>query len=141
LEVILAIAIMAGAMVVLGEIARTGARGAEYARDMTQANLLCEDTMAQVLSGVLTPDPVDDSPLDTSDMNDGDWVYSIDQEEGQGQGLLVITVTVKRADADPKHPVSASITRWMLDPNMDWTSLQQNNSGSSSTTSPTNPSP
>ena len=54
LEVILAMAILAGAIAVLGEAGRLALRNAGYARDMAQAQLLCESKMAEIVTGIAT---------------------------------------------------------------------------------------
>ena len=49
LEVILALSILAGAVAVLGELLRTGVRNAQTARDLTRAQMLCEEIEAEVV--------------------------------------------------------------------------------------------
>jgi general secretion pathway protein I len=58
LEVILALAILTGAVAVLGEIVRLGIRNAQVARDTTQAQLLCESKLAEITAGIIPSDPV-----------------------------------------------------------------------------------
>src|SRR5687767_7391349 len=48
LEVILALTILVGAIVVLGELVRLGTMTAAGARDLTQAQLLCESKMSEI---------------------------------------------------------------------------------------------
>ena len=51
MEVILSIAILASATVLLGELTRFGMRNAAIARDLTQAQLLCESKLNEIVAG------------------------------------------------------------------------------------------
>ena len=53
LEVILAIAILAGALATLGELIRDAVRNADGTHDLMRAELLAETIMSQVQSGEL----------------------------------------------------------------------------------------
>ena len=53
LEVLLALAILGGALATIGELMRIGARNAEIARDKTTAQLLAEATMGELEVGFL----------------------------------------------------------------------------------------
>jgi general secretion pathway protein I len=119
LEVVLALAILTGSIVVLGEAIRLGARSAEVARDSTQAQLLCEAKMDEISAGITPPDPVQQVPFDCV-VGDGDvgWVYSITQELTEEQGLDLVCVTVTQDLPLEKQPVSFSLFRWIPDPSM-----------------------
>ena len=58
LEVMLALAILGGALAVIGELTRLGARSAETARDLTRAQRYCENKMAEVSAGLVTPQAI-----------------------------------------------------------------------------------
>jgi prepilin-type N-terminal cleavage/methylation domain-containing protein len=119
LEVILALAILAGAIAVLGECGRRGMRNAEKARDMTTAQLLCEEEMSRVVAGIDQPQSVEDSAFDPDDLVPAGWVYSIDVETpsvNNATGLLAVTVTVHQDLPSQKQPLSFSLVRWMVDP-------------------------
>ena len=53
LEVMLALAILGGALAAIGELMRIGARNAEKARDLTTAQMICESTMAEIQLGFI----------------------------------------------------------------------------------------
>jgi len=136
LEVILALAILAGAVAVLGEVARQGLDTARIARDLTYAQLLCESKMAEITSGITAPDAVDRAPVDTvSNATQFSWVYSIETESTEIDGLLAVRVTVTPDVADEKHPVRCSMVRWIQDPNATFSSTSSEGSSSSSSTS------
>ncbi len=122
LEVILALAIMAGAMVVLGELARQGLQYAERARDVTQALMLCESKLAEYTSGVTQPSGTTASALDTGEANGSQsWQYSVNVNTPGIQGLLAVQVTVSKEAAEGRQPVSVTLTRWMIDPQATFT--------------------
>jgi type II secretory pathway pseudopilin PulG len=137
LEVILALAILAGAMAVLGEISRMAMRNAIAARDLARAQLLAESKMAEILSGVSQPDAVENTAFVSSDYaldpSEPAWLYSINSESTDEDGLISVRVTVTREMPAGQHPVKFSIVRWLPDPNYVYTP-PASNSGSSSGT-------
>ncbi|MEC8241836.1 MAG: prepilin-type N-terminal cleavage/methylation domain-containing protein, partial [Planctomycetota bacterium] len=58
LEVILAIAILGGAIAAIGELVRLGVRSASYAQQQTLAHLLCDTRMAEIASGAVAPESI-----------------------------------------------------------------------------------
>jgi general secretion pathway protein I len=129
LEVMLALAILAGALAVLGEFARMGLHSAKTARDLTRAELLCESIMSEITAGITPPDtvdrapvidPVTGSPLEETQTDDAaPWVYSIDAQSIDADGLLAVTVTVTQDLPPAQRPASFSLVRWMPDPMLD----------------------
>jgi type II secretion system protein I len=116
LEVILALAILTGAIAVLGEAIRLGMRNAQTARDLTQAQLLCESKLAEIATGILPSDPVQQVPFDCV-VGDGEieWLYSISRETSEEDGLYLVCVTVTQNLAPEKRPVEFSLYRWVPD--------------------------
>lgn len=118
LEVILALAILVGAMAVLGELARHALESARIARDTTLAQLLCESKLAEIMSGVVDPEPVGFTPFGTAaGEGDVEWLYAIDVESLDDQGLIALRVTVTQDMPAQRHPIVFSVVRWMFDPN------------------------
>jgi prepilin-type N-terminal cleavage/methylation domain-containing protein len=142
LEVMLALAILAGSLVVFGELARLGVQSAKTARDLTRAEMLCESIMSEIASGILSTDSVQGAEIidpvsgtsasDTQGDDIAKWVYSIDSETIDDDGLLLVKVTVKQDMPDLQRPVSFSLVRWMVDP-----SLQSSGTSSQSSASTT----
>lgn len=112
LEVILALAILAGSVAVTGELMRNGMMNAQAARDLTRGELVCESVMSQVVTGALAPSSASDVPFD----DDNRWLYSINVESGQLQGLLIVTVSVHRDAAAGQLVTPCKMVRWMIDP-------------------------
>ncbi|MCC6126815.1 MAG: prepilin-type N-terminal cleavage/methylation domain-containing protein [Pirellulales bacterium] len=144
LEVMLALAILAAALAVLGEFARMGLRSAKAARDLTRAELLCESIMSEITAGITPPDPVENAPvvdpvtgstLDEIQTDDvAPWIYSIDVQSIDEDGLLAVKVTVAQELPPAQRPASFSLVRWMPDPMLD-VLYGSAESGSSSTQS------
>jgi Tfp pilus assembly protein PilV len=134
LEVILALTILAGAIAVLGEVSRMALRNAETARDLSRAQLLAETKMAEILSGVASPDAVENTAFDSSsyalDSSQPAWLYSIISESTDEDGLISVRVTVTRDLPAGQHPVTFSLVRWLPDPNYVYTPPSSSTSGS-----------
>jgi type II secretion system protein I len=144
LEVILALAILAGSIAVLGESSRLALKNAVVARDLAHAQLLCESKMAEVTLGITPAEAVSNTPFDATmtaslSANEPGWLYSIDTQTSDEQGLIVVRVTVTRNLPVEKHPVTFSLVRWLPDPNATSSSGSGQNGGgtSSSSGSPT----
>ena len=122
LEVILALAILAGALAVLGELAGRSMRNAEVARATSEAQLLCETKLAEIAAALTPPEPTPDTPwqgaseleIETSD----EWRYSVEVESTDLDGLLAVRVTVTQDRPPEKKPVSVSLVRWIPDPGL-----------------------
>lgn len=120
LEVILALAILTLAIVVLGELSRLGMRSAARARDMTQAQLLCESKMAQISSGMIWPETEIGVPFEPEDLIDPydsvRWLYSIERGDSGEDGVIAVRVTVSQDLPAQKRPVRFALVRWIADP-------------------------
>jgi general secretion pathway protein I len=132
LEVILAIAILGGAMAAVGVCVRVGTQAASDARELTVAQLHCESKLAELVSGWAPLTPVQGAPLELAP----DWLYSVDVQQSGQNGLLQVTVTVQRDPQYSARPVSATLVRWLIDPSLA-SQLQSQASGSSSASSNT----
>ena len=116
LEVILAIAILGGALVVIGELIRTGSRSAQNARELTVAQILAESTMNEVASGLI---PATSNGTQVLDINP-DWMYSLQVDPAPNQqGLLLVTVTMQQTEPVRGRELSYTLVRWMLDPSIE----------------------
>jgi type II secretion system protein I len=120
LEVILALAILAGAIAVLGELSRIGMENARVARDMSYAILLCEGKLDEIAAGVTPAEPEQQVPFEPlTDSADSEWLYSIDVASMSDDGLMEIRVTVTQDMAVQARPVEFSLVRWMVDPTIE----------------------
>ncbi|HAY80478.1 MAG TPA: hypothetical protein DCY79_11780 [Planctomycetaceae bacterium] len=115
LEVMLAIAILGGSMAVIVQMVHTGSRAAIRARELTQAQIHAESVMSQIVSGVVLPQTASTVPVETYDMA-GEWMYSVDVQPGQQEGMLMVAVTVERTLTSLPKPVMFTLQRLLVDP-------------------------
>ena len=73
LEVIIAMAILAGGIAILGQVIRIGTQSASDSRNLTTAQVLCESTMSELIARVLPLESVQRTPFETN----SDWLYSV----------------------------------------------------------------
>lgn len=117
LEVMLALAILGGALAAIGELMRIGARNAELARDQTTAQLICESTMAEVQLGFLPMQSA--GPLAVNDLQyQQEWLYTMTVTPIDQQGLTSVWVRIEQNPEVFSRPVSFAATRWMIDPSV-----------------------
>ena len=117
LEVILALAILAGAVAVLGEVARHAMRNAQVARDSSRAQLLCETKMAEICAALAPLDSVDGAPLEQpDDQGQPEWFYSVQADSIDQEGLMTVRVTVTHRRSPDERPLEISLVRWIVDP-------------------------
>jgi type II secretion system protein I len=117
LEVILALAILGGAIAVLGEVARMALRNAEYAREVMLAQTFCENKLSEIVSGLASPDPVQNAPIEqTADPTGSTWRYSVETSSLSEDTLLLLRVTVAREASANKTPIQFSLQRWIVNP-------------------------
>ena len=112
LEIVLSLAILAGAVAVLTEITTSGLRQARLARDLAHAQLLCESKLAEIASGLVPPQ----TQAETHFEDDSDWLYAIDISSAGESDLLALRVTVKHQNATQSYPVEFTLVQWMVDP-------------------------
>ena len=112
LEVILSIAILGGAMVVIGKLYNLGYRSANHVRVRNEANILADSKMAEIASGVLELESAVDSPIDSSP----GWTYSVTVENSNQPGLFLVTVFVRRDQESNILTNGISVVRFIPDP-------------------------
>lgn len=114
LEVILAIAILAGCIAAIGELVRLGMLHAEEARDLTKAQLLCESKIAEIAAGVVPAEAASMAPFEQDPL----WTYSVVVNSLDDQSLLSVQVTVQQTESPRGQPLTVSLTCWMIDPSL-----------------------
>ncbi len=132
LEVMLALAILGGALAVIGELMRLGVRNAESARDLSTAQVFCEAKINEIAAGLLPPQPIGNSPIEeiASQGADAPWLYSVEVQQIDQQGLISVRVTVTQDPSVELRPVNFSLVRWMIDPTQ--VAIEMAGTGSSS---------
>jgi general secretion pathway protein I len=136
LEVILALAILGGAIAVLGEAARLALRNAEITRDTARAQLLCEGKLSEIMAGVTSAEPIQRAVIENAaSPGEPNWLYSIERESLDDEGLVSVRVTVARDLPTEKHPVSFSLVRWIDNSNTSDTESSDTETKSADTSS------
>ena len=127
LEVVLALAILAASLAMLGQLIGLGFRSAQQAQGLTEAQMIAETVMENIAVGILPPDPVQDMNISmTTDLSatlttetDTPWVYSIDWQPAPMEGLIIVMVQVRRANVESAAQNDQfQLVRWMRDPQL-----------------------
>ena len=131
LEVILSLALLGGAVAVIGELARASFQNARIARDTVQAELLAESILAKIQIGFIEMTPVFDVPvgsdrtdiiMDTHAVSEEStstvlWFYSIEvngvSTPFEVDFLVEIAVTVRQNVPAGQQPVVCRLVRWL----------------------------
>jgi general secretion pathway protein I len=130
LEIILALAILAGSLAALGEVMRLADQTASMTEGETQAQILAASIMDELICGSRSLSAVDGAQLSTD--SDVPWVYSIATESTNLDQLISVRVSVEQQLDARLQPARFEIARWL--PNPDYTaptSTDQSNSTSS----------
>ncbi len=103
LEVLLATTLLLGAVMALSRLLFVAQRHAIAAEDETLAQLLCQNTMQELLAGIEPLQAVSAREVDQYPQ----WTYSVDIEPLTDVPLIAITVTLTRLpDEDQDLPVA-----------------------------------
>ena len=111
LEVILALAILAGSVAVLGEIMRTANRSAADAHAETRAQMLAASVMDQVVCGVI--EAVDQSQVVLETDDAVTWTYSLTISQTSLSDLISVEVNVEQLLEPQYNPVKYRLVRWI----------------------------
>jgi type II secretion system protein I len=130
LEVILSLAILAGALAALGEVMRLADRSASTAEDETHAQILAASIMDELSAGARELSAISQSPLDTGD--DPPWLYTIEITPTQYDELVSVRVLVEQQLEPQLQPAKFELVRWM--PNPDYTPPATSDDSTTSTT-------
>lgn len=115
LEVILSLAILAGALAALGEVMRLAGRSASLAEDETHAQILAASIMDELASGSRELSAVEQSALETDD--DPPWAFTIEMGQTQYDELVAVKVRVEQQLEARLQPAQFELVRWMPNPN------------------------
>lgn len=110
-EVLLALVIFVGAMAAVGQLVSNGVRAALQARFQSQAAMMCEAKLAEVVAGV--------QPLAAAQAvypDDPAWSWTLAVTAAPVPGLIRAEVTVQRTGSNAKGKVTFSLARYVRDP-------------------------
>lgn len=113
LEVILSLGIFLGSMTVLLQLLNTGSRAAVGGRLESEAILLCESKLGEVVAGIVE---VGNSDGSFDDSVEAGWSWEMTSEETGDGDLLLVTIKVKHTSDDINTDAEFTLTRYMRDP-------------------------
>ncbi len=119
LEILLALAILGGAMAVLAQIAGTGTDASREARDLAVARIIAQTKLSELLlDRSITPQSVPPTPVESFDGDSmSEFTYSIEVQPAPLDGLLAVRVTVEAVNPNGGAPLATyTLDRWMIDP-------------------------
>ncbi len=111
LEVILALAILAGSVAVLSEVMSIASRSASEAQAEALAQMLASSTMDEMLSGMTELTNQSRQSLETDSV--APWVYSVTLGNTTLSGLLSVEVLVEQDVEKQFHPIKYRLVRWL----------------------------
>jgi len=114
LEIILALAILAGSIAALGEIMRLAEQNAGHARDEATAELLASSLMDEILSGVRPLQIATKQPFEYP--MESPWVYSVVTETTNFTELMRVGVRVELNIDGRLDPPHYEVYRWVMNP-------------------------
>ena len=113
LEVVLAIAVLGGAMAAIGQLINIGHSNALDARDLSEAQILCDTKISEVSAGVLPTNTVSGAPITEAP----GWQYTLTVAKHDSiDGLLVVDCSVNQDPSEFSLPVSFRLVRLIPDP-------------------------
>ncbi len=128
LEVVLSLAILSVAAAYLAQSMFLASENAIRAQRMSQAELVAESVVNQIVAGVLPAQPVNwasyasPNPFGTGAqaMSHRQWVYSISNVGTEVQGMVGIQVSVQevRENQPIENLPDLTVIRWIIDPSL-----------------------
>lgn len=118
LEVLLAMSILFGSLIVLGQLATIGREHALDAEDLTTAQLICQTKLNEILAGVTPARSVRKQPVEDA----LGWAYEVEVQSLDQPGLASLTVTVSEDVPEIQQSMEGrpieqfTLTRWIRDP-------------------------
>lgn len=113
LEVILALAILAGSIAVLGEVMSVASRSAADAQAESEAQLLASSVMDEMLSGYVPLTQQTRQPVESS--SSIPWVCSVTLAETSFVGLTSVEVLIEQDVEKQFRPVKYRLVRWFVE--------------------------
>lgn len=114
LEIILALAILAGSLAALGEVMRLADQNAAMTRDETQAQIIAASVMDELVSGARVLTAVNQATCDEG--IDSQWVYSVAVEQTGYVELVEVRVLVEQQLEAELQPARFELVRWLPNP-------------------------
>ncbi len=115
LEVILALAILAGSLAALGSVARISFENAERAAIEAEAELVASTVFEQLESGQISLTAVEDAAWSDS-ASPFTWTYSVAIADTAFSELLSVSVRAQTLLPEETRPIGVNLSRWVINP-------------------------
>jgi general secretion pathway protein I len=112
-EVVIALVIFSGAMAAISEGVSTGVRAALQSRLQSQAILLCESKMGEVMAGVVPHSTTGETSFTEAQLQG--WTWALNVKPGPQTGLMAVQVDVTYKLAGDSVDASFSLQRLVRD--------------------------
>jgi type II secretion system protein I len=132
LEIILALAILAGALAALGEVMRLADRNAAMTQDETEAQILASSLMDELVCGARSVAAVNRVALEID--SNPPWLYSIALESTGHDELVAVRLLVEQQLEANLQPARFELVRWLPNPDFVPADTGEQSSSSSSST-------
>jgi len=142
LEVMLALSILGVSTAILAQILQIGSDNGLRARRITQAQMLCESKMNEIILGSTTTQSATWTPLSLGDA-DAEWFFQIQNISAEQKSLVGVVVSISDAQSIKQNSKPlARLAQWIVDPSLNLdkkatTASSATGTGSSSTSSST----
>jgi type II secretion system protein I len=114
-EVILALGILLASVTVLSKLIATGSRAGTRAQLQTQAMLLCQSKLSEVVAGVEPLTAANNVPFDATAPG---WTWSLLVAAGPHEDLLQVQVSVRLPGENQSNRAEAALHRWIRNPQL-----------------------
>jgi prepilin-type N-terminal cleavage/methylation domain-containing protein len=114
LEIILSLAILAGALAALGEVLRSASQTASMTEGETQAQILAASLMDELVCGARQLSAVSQTVLDPT--ANPPWIHSIALENTDYPGIVAVRVAIEQQLDARLRPARFELVRWMSNP-------------------------
>lgn len=118
LEMLLALAILGVSLGILSQIAGSGSDAAREARELSQARMIAQAKLAEILIQDISPQSQPPTPVPAMDSSSTTpFEIQVDVAPATLDGMLAIRIGVRAMDPDGGPDLATySITRWLIDP-------------------------
>jgi len=118
LEVMLALSILGVSAAILAQIMQIGSDNGLRARLITQAQMLCESKMNEIVLSSTTTQSATWTPLTLGDAN-AEWFFQIQNISAEQKSLVGVVVSISDAESIKQNgkPL-ARLVQWIVDPSL-----------------------
>jgi prepilin-type N-terminal cleavage/methylation domain-containing protein len=118
LEVMLALSILGVSTAILAQILQIGTDNGLRARRITQAQMLCESKMNEVVLGSVSTQTTSWTPI-TIGVANSDWFFLVETIAAEQPSLIGVVVSVSDSQAiSENRPPLARLVQWIIDPSL-----------------------